>query len=130
MRTLATRASTGEETALAQLRAVDAVDGQPADINDALDTSDPAALRSRLQALATPASGAVPNPGQAQASAASVLHQRSTGRAPLPDPIGTAFNKVGRLLAKLASTAPGGPAVFWLVLAALVLALPGSARGG
>jgi hypothetical protein len=122
LRTLATQASTGDPTALAQLRAVDAVDGQPANINDALNTSDPAALRSRLQALATPASGAAPDAGQAQASAASVLHQRQYGRAPLPDPIGTAFNKVGHFLAKLASNAPGGPVVFWLVLAVLVLA--------
>jgi hypothetical protein len=122
LRTLATQAATGDPAALAQLRAVDAVDGQPVHIADALGTSDPVALRSRLRALATPASGAAPNPGQAQASAASVLHQRQYGRAPLPDPIGTAFAKVGHFLAKLASHAPGGPVVFWLVVAAIVLA--------
>ena len=122
LRTLATQAATGDQTALAELRAVDSVDGQPAQIAEALDTSSAVALQSRLRALATPASGAAPNPGQAQATAASVLHQRQYGRAPLPDPIGTVFDKVGRFLSKLASHAPGGPVVFWLVVAAIVLA--------
>ncbi len=125
LRTLATQAATGDPTALAQLRAVTSVDGQPAQIAGALNTPDPAALRSRLRALEVPASAPAPNPGRAQATAASVLHQRQYGRAPVPDPIGTAFTKVGHFIAKLASRAPGGPVVFWLVVAVIVLAAAG-----
>jgi hypothetical protein len=108
--------------ALAQLRAVDSVDGEPAHVAAALNTSDPGALTQRLHALATPATGAPPSAAQAQATAASVLHQRQYGRAPLPDPVGTATKKIGQFLSKIAAKAPGGPVVFWLVVAAVVLA--------
>jgi hypothetical protein len=123
MRTLAARAGAGDQTALAQLRTVDTVDGQPAQLAAALNTPNADALRARLRALAAAGQGAAAtlDPSQAQAAAAAVLHQRQYGRAPLPDPIGTVLGKVGNFISKLAAKAPGGPVVFWLVVAIIVL---------
>ena len=61
----------------------------------------------------------------ARRTAAEILSERRFGTAPLPNPVGSAFDKVGRWLGKLAAGAPGGPAVFWGVVAAIVLALTG-----
>jgi hypothetical protein len=124
LRVLAAQAAAGSTAALAELRSVDSVDGQPAHLAAALSTSDGNELTTRLRALAAPgqSGGARLTSAQAQAAAAAVLHQRQYGRAPLPDPVGTAFTKVGHFIGKLASKVPGGPVVFWIVVAAILLA--------
>ncbi len=124
LRALAAHAAAGDPAALADLRAVNAVDGQPAHVAAALDVSDPNALGARLRALAAAgqSAGTMPDPGQAQAAAAAVLHQRQYSGAPLPDPIGTGLRKVGHFIGKLAAKAPGGPVVFWLIVAVILLA--------
>jgi hypothetical protein len=128
LQTLAGQAARGDSSALAELRQVDQVDGRPAGLAAALQTGDPAELRSRLAALAAPgpqasSSGSALPSTQAQAAAAAILGGRRYSNAPLPDPVGSAFDKVGHWLGKLASRAPGGPVAFWGVLGALVLAL-------
>jgi hypothetical protein len=123
LRALAAHAAAGDPGALADLRAVTSVNGEPARVADTLDVVDPSALRYRLRALATSGHGAgpIPDPAQAQAAAAAVLQQRQYGRAPLPDPIGTVLRKVGHFIGRLAARAPGGPVVFWLIVAAILL---------
>ncbi len=125
MRFLAAQAAAGNTAALAELRTVDSVGGQPAHLAAALSTPDGNELTARLRALAAPgqsSGGTALSAGEAQAAAAAVLHQRPYGRAPLPDPVGTAFTKIGHFIGKLASKMPGGPVVFWIVVAAIALA--------
>ncbi|MFX8106519.1 hypothetical protein ABTK92_19470, partial [Acinetobacter baumannii] len=74
LQALAAQAAAGNATALAELRAVDTVDGLPADPGAALDTPRPTELEARLRTLATPGpAAAAPDPAVARARAAAVL---------------------------------------------------------
>jgi hypothetical protein len=66
----------------------------------------------------------------ARQAAAAILSQRRFGSAPLPNPIATVFDKLGRLLSDAANAVPGGPPAFWgaSALLALALALLGARR--
>jgi hypothetical protein len=126
LQSLAGQAAGGDANALAQLRQVDQVDGQPAAVAAALQTSDETQLHSRLAALATPhapAGASALSATQAQATASAILAAGRYSKAPVPDPVGSVFDKLGRWLGKVAADAPGGPVAFWGVLGALVLAL-------
>jgi hypothetical protein len=120
---LAARAAAGDRSALARLRAADRVDGQPARLDLVLGTRNGAELSARLRTLSTSRAGRAVSATDAQAEAAAVLHARRYHNAPLPDPLATAFRKLGHLLSKLAGGAPGGPVAFWAAVAALVVGL-------
>jgi hypothetical protein len=128
LQSLAGQAAAGNTLALNALRQVDQVDGRPASVATALQSDDPGQLRSRLASLAAsgePASSSPSTlpPAEAQAAASAILGGGRYAKAPLPDPVGSAFDKLGRWVGKLAGRAPGGPVVFWAVLGGLVLAL-------
>ncbi len=123
--------------ALERLRAIDVVDGRPAQLAAALRGSD-AELRARLRALAQdaprkgpPAPGSTPAAAREQAR--EVLAQRRFQGTKVPSPlrsvrerIGDALRSVGRPFESafrwLAERLPGGPAVLWALLASAVLA--------
>jgi hypothetical protein len=135
VRALAARAA-GDPAALAQLRAVDSVDGRPVAVAAALDGAEGGALRARLRVLAREAGGgdqAAP-PSAARRRARSVLaegrfHQR------LPQPLKRPLERLGDWLRDLFARLPGGPSAQWLyaiVLVAVVaaaLSLRGIRRG-
>jgi hypothetical protein len=123
LRALAARASTGDQGALTELRAVTAVDGQPARIGAALQARGAIQLEARLRTLAAVGPPTRVSPDAAQREASAVLAARRFDRAPLKDPVATVFDKIGRALGRLARGAPGGPVAFWAVVGALVLAL-------
>ena len=124
---LAARAADGDQSALAELRSVDTVDGRPAQIAAALNARNDQQLTARLEALAAGGSSVTAADGltaaEAQQTASEILSSRRFGNEPVPNPVGSVFDKVGRWLEKLAAGAPGGPAVFWGLIAAIVLAL-------
>jgi hypothetical protein len=129
LQSLAGQAAAGDAGALAELRQTGEVDGNPAAVAAALQSADPAQLRSRLATLSAPRgpSGASASqalsPTQARAAASAIVGAGRYSKTPLPDPVGSTFDKLGRWLGKLAARAPGGPVVFWGVLGALVLGL-------
>ncbi len=120
---LAARAAAGDTAALAELRTVTSVEGQPAQVGAALSGAGPEQLHARLVALASsaPAQTTI-SPAQAQRSAAALLQDRRYGK-PVLDPITKVLQSLGRFIAKLAANAPGGALVFWAVAGALVLVL-------
>jgi hypothetical protein len=134
LRTLAT-AARHDRTALARLREVDAVDGRPAALREALAGSD-AQVRARLRVLASSdAAVAVPGPGadRARARAREVLAQRRFRPSAVPAPlrgvrewIGDELRRLGRPFADafrwVAGWLPGGPPLLWALLAGGVLA--------
>jgi hypothetical protein len=120
---LAGRAAAGDARALAELRGVSTVDGQPVQIAQALNARTARQLSSRLVALADAGAGATQSPETAQRAAAAILASRRYRTAPVPDPVGTLLDKLARALSRLASGAPGGPVAFWGVVAIVVLAL-------
>jgi hypothetical protein len=123
LRALATQASAGDHAALAELRAVSAIDGQPARIGAALQTRSDAELTARLRTLAATGPPTRLSPAAAQREASAILAAGRFDRAPLKNPVTTVFDKIGRALGRLARGAPGGPVAFWAVVGALVLAL-------
>ncbi len=120
---LAARAAGGDTQALAALRTVTAVGGQPADVAAALSGAGPLELHARLVALAKsgPAASTI-SPSEAQHSAAALLQNRRYGK-PVLDPIAKLLQSVGRFLGRLAAHTPGGAVVFWGLAGAVVLAL-------
>jgi hypothetical protein len=125
---LAARAAAGDTLALAELRGVSAVDGRPTQLAGLLDARTARQLQSRLATLSaggTSAGSAGQAPGEARRTAAALLDARRFGTKPVPDPIGTVLDKLARAVGRLATRAPGGPAIFWGVVAVLVLALTG-----
>ncbi|MDQ6778885.1 MAG: hypothetical protein M3071_22280 [Actinomycetota bacterium] len=118
---LAARAEAGDATALAELRAVDLVQGQPESLAQALGHASPAELRGRLRVLAAEGSAQAPTPGQAQRAAASIL---SEGRFAGPA-VARPLSPVQSLIDYLSSGVPGGPVLFWGALGAIVLVTAG-----
>jgi hypothetical protein len=125
LRALASAAATGDPGALARLRAVTSVDGRPAALGQLMGPGTATQLRLRALTLARdggPAAPAVPA-ARAQAAAAAILEGSGYGKATNSDPVENLLAKLGRWLATLAAGTPGGPAVFWALAAAAVLAL-------
>jgi hypothetical protein len=90
LQSLAAQAAAGDANALARLRQVDQVDGQPAGVAAALQTGDSPQLRSRLTALATPhapAGAPALSATAAQATASAILEAGRYSKAPVPDPV-------------------------------------------
>jgi hypothetical protein len=125
LRTLAAQAAGGGAPALAELRAVTSVGGQPVQLAAALQTANAGELRARLRTLAAAAPGntAGVSPAAARRTATAILGANRYSRSAVPDPLTSVFDKLGRALATLAAGSPGGSVVFWGVLAALVLGL-------
>jgi hypothetical protein len=124
LQTLARRAATGDTLALAELRTVTSVDGRPAQLGALLDTGTPQQLHARLVTLSAGGDGSSGlSPGEAQRTAAALLDNQRFNTRPVPDPVGTLLDKLGRALGRLAARAPGGPALFWGVIAGIVLVL-------
>jgi hypothetical protein len=127
VRALASAAARGDQSALAQLRTVTAVDGRPAALGELLGPGTTAQLRLRALALARDGGGAVTQPpvpaARAQAAAAEILRGARYGRPTVSDPLVNALGKLGTWLATLAAGTPGGPVAFWALAAAAVLAL-------
>lgn len=120
--------------ALERLRAIDVVDGRPAQLGDALRGND-AEVRARLRALAqeVPSPGGAATPAAAREQARDVLAQRRFQATKVPSPlrkvrerIGAALRSAGRPFEDafnwLAERLPGGRAVLWVLLATFVLA--------
>jgi hypothetical protein len=117
-----------DPSALAALRRVDRVGGRRVDLAGALRGARGAALRARLRELQAPA-GAVPAAG-AQADARDILAQQRFRGSDLPGPFHGLLERLSRWLHKLDGVfdwlndlLPGGDAVVWIVLAALVCAI-------
>ncbi len=123
LQALAARAAAGDAQALAELRTVTTVDGQPADVAAALSGAGPAELHARLTTLARsgPAAPTI-SPPDAQRSAEALLQNRRYGR-PVLDPISKLLQSFARFLARLAGDAPGGAVVFWALAGVAVLAV-------
>jgi hypothetical protein len=125
LRALAARA-TADPAALAQLRAVDRVDGRPVDVRGALAGADPAQLRARLAVLAAGAAAA-PRAGDARADARSILAERRFHGTHVPGPFRSLLDRVAHWLRSLGGVVsfldrllPGGRSVVWVVLAVLI----------
>lgn len=121
-----------DAAALQRLRAVDAIDGMPARLGEALRGTD-AEVRARLRALAQSAPQPRIPPGAARRQARDVLGQRRFQRTKVPAPlrdvrerVGEALRSLGRPLESafewLAARIPGGTPVLWVLLATFVLA--------
>jgi hypothetical protein len=123
LRALAARAAGGDQAALAELRAVSTVGGEPARIAAVLEAHSARQLTARLQTLAATGQPARPSPPAAQREAEAILSGRRFDKAPLKDPVQTVFDKIGHALGQLASDAPGGPVAFWVIVAVVILAL-------
>lgn len=123
LRALAACAAAGDAQALAELRTVTSVGGQPADVAAALSGAGPAELHARLTTLAR--SGPVTStisPPEAQRSAEALLENRRYGK-PVLDPISRLIQSFARAVARLAANTPGGALVFWAIAGAAVLAV-------
>jgi hypothetical protein len=125
-RALAARA-VDDPAALAQLRAVDRVDGSPVDVRGTLRGVRGRELDQRLRMLAARAAPAAVSAAEARAQARDILSQsRFTGtRVPGPfhgliDWVGDRVRSIGDWLDDLL---PGGRPIVWLALAALIATL-------
>jgi hypothetical protein len=117
-----------DSSALAQLRRIKVVGGRPENIGALLTTSG-AALQSRLATLAAGGPG-VAAPPDAKASAQRILAERRFTGSPVPRPfhgvlawLGQRFSFLGRFFERLDRWIPGGSAVVWTILAALVVGI-------
>ena len=123
---LAREAMAGDPVALAQLRSVTSVGGVPADLNSAIGSGSVQQLRARLLVLADAASTARPSAtsaAQARQSAELILAGRRFQDSLVTNPLQRGLQTLGRWLGDLATAAPGGPPVFWLVVGTIVLLL-------
>ena len=129
LQSLAKRAP-DDPQALARLRSVDSVDGQPVDLERALAGASGVELRLRLRALRTRSGGAGPVPnarGQAEKILAERRFQDDATPRPLRRPLewlSAPVRRVGealdRLVTWLAGPLPGGESTFWAIVALLV----------
>ena len=117
-----------DPAALAQLRRVTVVAGRPEDMRALLNTSG-AALQTRLETLAA-VGAAVASPPDAKARAQRILAERRFTGSPVPRPfhgvlawLGRKFSLLGRFFHRLDRVIPGGSAVVWTILAALVVGI-------
>ena len=129
LQSLAKRAP-DDPQALARLRSVDSVDGQPVDLERALTGASGVELRLRLRALRTRSGGAGPVPnarGQAEKILSERRFQDDATPRPLRRPLewlSAPVRRVGkaldRLVTWLAGPLPGGESTFWAIVALLV----------
>jgi hypothetical protein len=131
VRSLAAQAE-HDPVALAHLRQVTTVSGQPTDLRRLLDTSGPA-LQARLDALAA-GGRAVPGETEAPARAERILAERRFTGSSVPRPfhrslawLGGKLSFVGRFIHRIGRHTPGGDSVVWAILGALVLAVAAAA---
>jgi hypothetical protein len=127
LRALAARAAAGDAQALAELRTVTSVGGQPADVAAALSGAGPGGRGSPLNARLTTLARSGPvtstiSPPEAQRSAEALLENRRYGK-PVLDPISRLIQSFARAVARLAANTPGGALVFWAIAGAAVLAV-------
>lgn len=111
--------------ALARLRTIGVVDGRPLQVGALLGHVGGADLRARLRALAAGGPAAAV-PAGAAADARQILSQRRFRGSSVPQPFHDALAWLGRKVSppfrRLERHAPGGGAVVWTVLAAIVVA--------
>lgn len=125
VRALAARGA-GDADALRRLRAIDRVDGRPADLGRALRTANRRELDGRLKALAAaaPATAGAPS---ARDEAADVLAQRKYQRSTVPQPLRGPFQRLGEWLDDayrwLSDRLPGGELGVWTLVGLVVLLL-------
>lgn len=124
---LAARAES-DPAALAELRNVRVVDGRRVNFAALLDVSGPA-LQSRLHALAA-TEQALPARADAAARARHILSERRFTGSSVPRPfhgvlawLGDKLSFIGRLVHRLGRSVPGGPAVVWTILCAIVVGI-------
>jgi hypothetical protein len=126
LRSLSASAAAGDPGAWAELRAVTAVDGRPADLASLLGSGTPQELRARLLALSTAVgqggtqSTAAASAAGAQAAAAAIL-SRGQYKATASNVLVTLLRRLARAVNDIASLTPGGGAFFWVLAAAIVL---------
>ncbi|HET7488992.1 MAG TPA: DUF4129 domain-containing protein [Acidimicrobiales bacterium] len=94
LRDLAARAEQ-DSSALAQLRQVDRVDGQPVDVGRALAGASGPALQARLRALAEGSQASSDQPADPSARAARILDERRFHRSRVPRPFRGIFRTIG-----------------------------------
>ena len=128
LRELAARAAT-DEAALAELRGIDSVGGNPVDLEAALAGAEGDELENRLEALAEGAGGTAAAPGAAREEAADILAERRFRETGPPRPfhrflvwLGDLLEPLARPFRWLASWVPGGESVLWTLLGLLVIA--------
>jgi hypothetical protein len=123
-RTLA-REATDDPSALAELRAVNSVDGKRVDVRGALRGARGAALDARLEVLAAPYSG-VRGASDPRAEARDVLAERRFHQTQVPGPFKGILEWIGDRLPSfdvplgwLDDFLPGGRSIVWIFLAAV-----------
>ena len=128
LRALAGRAST-DETALAELRRIDRVDGVPVDLDAALAGAEGDELERRLATLAVGEGGPATAPADAREQAAEILSERRFRESGPPRPfrrflgwLGDRLEPLARPFRWLAGWLPGGESVLWALLGAIVIA--------
>jgi uncharacterized protein DUF4129 len=125
---LAERAA-DDESARAQLLAVERVDGRPVAVREAMEGARGAELEQRARLIAAgAAAGEAPAPAEARREAQRVLEQRRYHGAELPRPFAGPLGWLGDKLEPVldwingqGAEVPGGPIVLWMLLAAGVL---------
>ncbi len=123
VRELAARAAQGDSVALDRLRAVTAIDGRPSPLGTLLTDGTSAQIEARVLALSHEGVAPAVSSASARATAAAILRQPQYGKATVPNPLADLLSKLRSALSSLASLAPGGPVIFWLIAALVVVAL-------
>ena len=126
LRELARRAI-DDESALAELRRVEQVDGRPVDIATSLSGAEGNELRGRLEALAADDADDEIDADSAREYARTILADRRFNADSPPRPLRGFVERSGDWLRHrfdaLISYIPGGPAGLWLLMAAIVVAV-------
>jgi hypothetical protein len=120
-RSLASQAVDDDDGALAQLRAVDSVDGKRVDVDGALRGARGDALDARLRQLAA-GSEVVPADRDPRADAHAVLSEGRFHETEVPGPFTGVIRWLRDRYLDLGIALPGGPPVLWVVLAAILAA--------
>jgi len=137
LRALAERAAKGDDDARSTLLEVDAVDGRPARVGEALAGARGEDLERRLTAFEGAPAGARPPPGRnPRDEAREILSERRYRPPSVPRPFAGAIGELSDVLApvgraiqraldRVDDVLPGGRAVVWGLLAVLVLLVSG-----
>lgn len=120
-----------DDTALAELRRVDAVDGEPMPVGAALEGADQQELTQRLDAFSSDDLPAGPaDAARLRSEAREIVSNEEYQPPRLPDPvrrvfewIGDKLQPLGRWFDRLASHLPGRRATLWLIIAVAVVAI-------